>query len=330
MKGFLNVNPRTLGEAMDALRRARREGARAVVTGGGSDLLGMIKDRLVQPDVLVNLKAVAGLDDLRVEADGTHIGGLITLQTLAEHPAIRGGYRVLSEAAGSVGTPQIRNVGTLAGNICQRPWCWYLRNDFPCFKNGGSTCFAREGENQFHAIFGEGPSYIVHPSDTATALVALDARVQILGPGGGREVAAREFFVWPKEDPGRENVLREDEIVTSVVLPAAVPAVRGTYMKLLDRESWTHALASVALTLEMRGDVCRRARIVLGGVAPIPLDRPGAARLLQGGPITAAAAAAAANAALDGARPLGKNGYKVTLTANMVKRALLTLAGKAV
>jgi xanthine dehydrogenase YagS FAD-binding subunit len=266
------------------------------------------------------------LDDVRVEPDGTHLGGLITLQALADHPVIARSYRALAEAAASVGTPQIRNVGTLAGNICQRPWCWYLRNDFPCFKNGGSTCFAREGENQFHAIFGSGPSYIVHPSDTAPALLALDARVKILGPSGARSVPARQFFAWPTEDPSRENVLREDEIVTGVILPAAVPGVRSTYMKLLDRESWTHALASVALTLDLQGGVCRRARIVLGGVAPISLDRPGAARLLLGRPITASAAAAAASAALEGARPLRKNGYKVALTANMVRRALLSLA----
>lgn len=328
MKGFRNVNPRTPGEAVAALQRFRREGAQAVVTGGGSDLLGMIKERLVQPDVLVNLKSLEGHDDVQVTEDGTHIGGLITLQAVAEHPDLIRKYPVLSQAAASVGTPQIRNVGTLAGNICQRPWCWYLRNDFPCFKNGGSTCFARLGENQFHAIFGGGPSHIVHPSDTAPALVALDARVKILGPAGERAVAARDFFTWPTEDPARENVLREDEIVTGLLLPAPVAGVRSTYQKLLDRESWTHALVSVAVVLEMQGQVCRGARIVLGGVAPVPLERPEAARLVEGQPVTPARAAAAADAAVRDARPLAKNGYKVGLTRSLVRRTLLALAEK--
>ncbi|MBA2303734.1 MAG: FAD binding domain-containing protein [Acidobacteria bacterium] len=326
MKAFTNVNPRTLEDAVSALTRSRASGARAVVSGGGSDLLGLIKERLVQPDIVVNLKTVAGLSNVRADARATTIGGLITLDALSREAHIRRDYQGLAEAAASVGTPQIRNVGTLAGNVCQRPWCWYLRNGYACYKNGGDRCFASSGENQYHAIFSQGPSYIVHPSDTAPALVALDARFRVVGPRGERLVNASEFFVLPRVDPARENVLQDDEILAEIVLPPAVSSRRSTYAKILDREAWTHALVSAAVVLDMDGDVCRRARIVLGGVAPVPWDRPRAAGLLEGQRVTPELAAAVAEAAVSDARPLAKNGYKVPLTRGLVGRTVLALA----
>ena len=156
-----------------------------------------------------------------------------------------------------VGTPQIRNAGTLAGNVCQRPWCWYFRNGFPCYKNGGKTCFSVTGENEFHAIFGGGPSYIVHPSDTAPALVALDAKFRIAGPAGERLVAASDFFALPRTDPSKENVLADNEILIEVHLPATSKSLRSSYHKEMDRESWTHAVVSVAVALEMDGATCK-------------------------------------------------------------------------
>jgi xanthine dehydrogenase YagS FAD-binding subunit len=326
MKAFANINPRTMDEAVAFLSRSAREGTRAVVSGGGSDLLGLIKERLVEPDVLINLKTIGGMDRVTSDAQGTRIGGLITLAALGRDPVVTSRYRVLADAANSVGTPQIRNTGTLAGNICQRPWCWYLRNGFPCYKNGGDKCFARGGENQFHAIFGTGPSYIVHPSDTAPALVALDASFRIAGPSGERTVAARDFFVLPGDDPSRENVLASHEILAEIILPAAPANRRSLYQKVLDREAWTHALASAAIVVDMDGDVCRRARIVLGGVAPVPLDRRQAARLLEGQRLTPELAAKVAEASVADARPLAQNGYKVPLTRAVVRRTLAALA----
>jgi xanthine dehydrogenase YagS FAD-binding subunit len=320
------VNPRSLTEAVRSLAQARRDGHRAVIAGGGTDLLGMIKEGLVQPDVVLNLKAIDGLDRIAASDGGLRIGGLTTLARLAEDPALAR-YPVLAQAAASVGTPQIRNAGTLAGNICQRPWCWYLRNGFPCYKNGGDRCFATTGENQFHAIFGGGPSYIVHPSDTAPALVALDARFRIAGPRGERLVAARDFFAPPRTDPARESTLADDELLAEILVPPASGTARSTYQKLLDRESWTHALVSVAAVLDMSGDVCRSARIVLGGVAPVPWDVPAAAQLLEGQRITSDVAARAAEAAVRDARPMSKNGYKVPITRTLVRRTLLALAG---
>jgi xanthine dehydrogenase YagS FAD-binding subunit len=325
MKAFANVNPRDLKQALAALGQAREAGRRAVPAGGGSDLLGLIKERLVDPDLVVHLGSIPGLDRVSREGGGLRVGGLITLETLAAHAEIRRRYEGLADAAVSVATPQIRNAGTLAGNICQRPWCWYLRNNFPCLKNGGTVCFSATGENQFHAIFGGGPSYIVHPSDTAPALVAFDATFRLASPRGERDVRAADFFTLPSANAAVENVLAPDELLVSVLLPAPRPGARSAYYKVMDREAWTHAVVSAAVVLDLDGDVCRSARIVLGGVAPIPWRLPKVEALLAGRRLTAELAGQAGEAAVEGARPLAKNGYKVPLTRSVVKRALLSL-----
>jgi xanthine dehydrogenase YagS FAD-binding subunit len=236
---------------------------------------------------------------------------------------------VLAEAAETVATPQIRNVGTLGGNVCQRPWCWYFRNGFPCLKNGGDTCFSIVGDNRFHAIFGGGPSYIVHPSDTAPALVALDAKFRIVGPSGERVVPAADFFVLPQKDATKENVLAADEVLAAVQLPPAKVGRRSTYNKVLDREAWTHAIVSAAVVLDMNNEICQRARLVLGGVAPIPWRLPNVERLLAGQRITPELAAKAGEAAIVGAQKLSKNGYKLPMTKALVRRTVLALATRA-
>jgi xanthine dehydrogenase YagS FAD-binding subunit len=329
MKAFSNVNPRDLRQAVSLAREARLNGRSVSFAGGGSDLLGLVKERIVNPDLLIHLSGIKGLD--RVEAGGgrVRIGGQITLDSLSRHALISSRYAVLAEAAASVATPQIRNAGTLAGNVCQRPWCWYFRNGFPCYKVGGNTCFSITGENQFHAIFGGGPSFIVHPSDTAPALVALDATFRIVGPSGERSLAAADFFTLPKENAARENALGEDEVLSSVELPNAPKGTRSVYHKVLDREAWTHAVVSAAVVLEMDRDVCRSARIVLGGVAPVPWRVQEAERLLTGRRITAELAAKVAETAVAGANPLPKNKYKVPLTREIVQRAVLSLGTRA-
>jgi xanthine dehydrogenase YagS FAD-binding subunit len=329
MRSFTNASPRDVKQAMSLVQQTRRAGRSAAIAGGGSDVLGMMKDRLITPDVLVSLKAVRGLDQVRPENGIVSIGGLITLDALSRDATVRGQYAVLAEAAADVATPQIRNVATLAGNVCQRPWCWYYRNGFKCFKNGGNTCYSASGENQFHAIFGGGPSYIVHPSDTAVALVALDATFRVSGPSGDRTVAAADFFTLPTTNAARENVLADDEALTGVTLPAALPGVRSTYHKIMDREAWTHAVVSAAVVLQMEKDVCRSARVVLGGVAPIPWRAAEVEKLLAGKTITPDLAQQAGRAAVAGARPLAKNGYKVPLTEAMVRRTIADLAARS-
>ena len=320
MKRFAHLSPDSLAAATAALRDAG-----TAPVGGGSDLLGMIKDDLAAPDRLVRLTLLSGLDTIASHPDGgIQVGGMITLTALSRHPVLRERYAVLAEAAGSVGTPQIRNAGTLAGNLTQRPWCWYFRQRFPCYKHGGARCFSRTGENQFNAILGGGPSFIVHPSDTAPALVALDAQIHIVGDTGDRWLPIREFFVLPREDVSRENVLRPGEIVTELALPLHA-GTRSVYTKVTDREAWTHAVVSTAVVLTLEDGVCRSAGIALGGVAPIPWRVAPVERLLVGKRITPALAAAAAAAAVQGARPLARNRYKVPLVEETLRRTLLSL-----
>lgn len=330
MKTFANKNAQSFEQAVSLMQQARKDGQTPAVAGGGSDLLGMVKEYLVKPDLLVSLRTVKGHDQVVSSSGGNvDVGGLITLDNLRSHSLIRSKYTVLAEAAEVVATPQIRNVGTLAGNVCQRPWCWYFRNGFPCLKNGGDQCFSITGDNRFHAIFGGGPSFIVHPSDTAPALVALDAEFRVVGPAGERMVPASEFFILPLQDAKKENVLAEDEVLAGVQLPAAHAGRRSTYNKVLDREAWTHAVVSAAVVLDMEKDICRRVRIVLGGVAPIPWRLEKVEAMLAGQRITPELAAKAGEAAVAGAQKLSKNAYKLPMTKALVRRTVLELAARA-
>jgi xanthine dehydrogenase YagS FAD-binding subunit len=329
MKTFANSNARSPQDASRRSREAGKAGQRAAFAGGGTDLLQLVKDRIVSPDVIINLKSIPSLSQVTRSGSGVSIGGQITLDVLSRNEIIRKDYPVLAEAAASVATPQIRNVGTIAGNVAQRPWCWYYRNGFPCYKNGGNQCFSFAGENQFHAIFGGGPSYIVHPSDTAPALVALGASFRIVGASGERRVPASEFFVLPRQNAAVENVLADDDVLVAVDLPAPSAGSRGHYFKVTDRETWTHAVVSAAVVLEMDGAVCRKANVVLGGVAPVPWRLPAVEQMLAGQRVTDDMAARAADAAVTGARALSKNAYKVPMTRGVVRRALLQVGQQA-
>jgi xanthine dehydrogenase YagS FAD-binding subunit len=336
MRAFANRNAASVQEAVGLARQALTDGRSAWFAGGGTDLLQLAKDHLPnrpglgEPDVLVDLKRIPGLD--RIDTDGggaLSIGALATVSALVEHATVRERFTAIAEAASVVATPQIRNVGTVGGNLAHRPWCWYFRNGFPCYKAGGDRCFSAGGENQLHAIFGGGPSYIVHPSDLAPALVALGATFRVAGSAGERAVAASDFFVLPRQDPRHENVLADDEVLVSVSVPAPAASTRSTYHKVMDREAWTHALSSAAVVMQMEGDVCRRASIVLGGVAPVPWRVGEAEALLAGRRVTPELAREVGAAAVAGARPLAKNAYKVPLTRTVVERTVLALATRA-
>jgi xanthine dehydrogenase YagS FAD-binding subunit len=322
VKAFTNASPKTIAQAHTAIASAQQKKQTVAIAGGGSDLLGQMKERLVTPDVVVQLRSIRGLDQIDVAGNRITIGGLVTLDAIAHHAAIRQQLTVLAEAAETVATPQIRNVATIAGNVSQRPWCWYYRNGFKCFKAGGNRCYSVDGENQFHAIFGGGPSYIVHPSDTAVALVALDATFAIGGPSGRRTVKAADFFTLPTANPSHENVLKDGEILESIEIPAPRASVRSTYHKIMDREAWTHAIVSAAIVMEMDKDVCRAARVVLGGVAPIPWRLPEVEKLLAGKRVTPDLAAQAGDTAVAGAHALAKNAYKIPMTQAMVRRTI--------
>ena len=325
MKVLTNINARSLADAVAAASAAAARGQAFAFSGGGTDLIQQIKDGTNQADVLINLRTVREARAVVVSPTETLIGGLITLSELAAHAALTGPWAVLREAAASVGTPQIRNAATLAGNITQRPWCWYYRSGFPCFKAGGSHCFSEHGEHQQHAIFGGGPSFSVHPSDLAPALVALGATFEVLGPDGPRHLTAAELFVLPSQNPARENTLGATDLLTGVRIPTPAVETASTYLKITDRAAWTHAEVSVAVVVQVEGTRIQTASVVLGGVAPMPWRLPEVEQWLRGQALSAPVAGQAGALAIAHAQPLAKNGHKVPMTSAAVERALLRL-----
>jgi len=331
MKSFEWTNPTTINEAVKLLSVSGGdidEAPRPIA--GGQDLLTTMKDYTSRPARLVNLKQIRGLDRITLNARGLTIGALVTLTELEEHAGVRKSFPGLSEAAHSIATPQIRNLGTVGGNLCQRPRCWYFRlEEVNCLKKGGSECYAAKGENKYNAIIGGGPSYIVHPSDLAPMLLALGARVTVSGAAGRRVIPLDKFFTLPSEgNIRRENVLGNDDIITEVFVPASAFAARSTYLKFKERESLDFALASVAAAVQMGSSkTVREARIVLGGVAPIPWRVPAAEKYLVGKELKPDVLAEAAKLALADAKPLEKNAYKVPLTQTLVRRALAKAGG---
>jgi xanthine dehydrogenase YagS FAD-binding subunit len=234
---------------------------------------------------------------------------------------------ILSDAAAEAASPQIRNAGTIGGNICQRPFCWYFRSaSFNCLRKGGQICYSVTSDGRFHAILGGGPSYIVHPSDTAPALVALNARITIAGPAGEKTVPLEKFFVLPAVDFTRENILKPGEIVTEIFVPEPKAGSKGFYHKVRERQAWDHAIVSVATVVQSSSGTVREARVVLGGVAPIPWRAPKAEAFLRGKKLDQAAAEKAGEIALEGAQPLKDNGYKVGMAKALVQRGLLASA----
>ena len=327
MKPFAYVNAGSQQEALAALSTATR--GKILPLAGGMDLIGLMKDYVATPDVLVNVKKLPAA--ITVPAQGlTTIGAAATIADVADHAALVKAYPALTDAAHGVGTTQIRNVGTVGGNLMQRPRCWYFRNEeFHCLKKGGSRCFAVEGENQYHAIFGDGPCHIVHPSSLAMPLIAYGARIKVAGPQGEREIEADKFFVMPDRNMFGETVLEPNELVTEVVIPTSRNLSAATYeVKFKQSHDWPIVTASVAL--RMASGVVESARVVLGAVAPIPWRSPAAEQMLRGKRIDEAVAWQAAEAALADAKPMTHNGYKVQVAKTALRRAIMKATGAKV
>jgi len=336
MNTFEWMNVTTVAEAVNALKSVPApsdmdDAARPIA--GGQDILTTMKEYITRPTRVVNLKGIRGLD--KIESDGKgglRIGALVTLNQLEESPLVRRNFPGLTEAAHSIGTPQIRNLGTVGGNLCQRPRCWYFRlEEVVCLKKGGTECYAATGENKYHAIFGGGPSYIVHPSDLAPMLLALGASVSVMGADGKRAIALDKFFTLPADgNVRRENVLKNEDIITGVLVPASKFAAHSTYLKFKERDSMDFAMSAVAaaVTLDASKTVSE-ARIVLGGVAPVPWRVPKAEAALVGKTISTDLLTNVAKVALEGAEPLARNAYKVPLTQTLVRRALARVGGLA-
>ena len=323
MKAFAYINPTNEKDAVAALSTQIEQ---SMPIGGGQDLLARMKDYVTQPDRIVNVK-VALESTVTPLNGGLKIGAAMRMVDVAEHAQIAKLYPAFSAAAIEVGTPQIRNQATVGGNINQRPRCWYYRNEeFVCFKKGGNQCFSPAGENQFHAILGGGPSYIVHPSSLAVPSVAYGATFRLAGPKGERLVAAADYFTLPRQSLRMENVLAPDELLTHVILPAP-GAVKSGHYEVRYKESHDWPIAFATVLLRMNGANVQSARVVMGAVAPIPWRSPAAEQALAGKAINEETAAAAADAALKDARPLSQNAYKVDVAKVAVKRAILRAAG---
>jgi xanthine dehydrogenase YagS FAD-binding subunit len=323
MRSFEHVNASDIQAAIALLREPHTE-----AIAGGTDLLGELKARLRSPKRLVNIKTLSELHEIGYSPQmGLRIGALVTLAQIEQHPAIRERFSLLAQAASSAATPQLRNMGTVGGNLCQKPRCWYYRNKlFHCWLKGGDTCFAEDGENKYHAILGADRCHAVHPSDLAPALMALDATIRVVGPDLDGEISLAELYTKPTENHRQMTILGPGELITEIRVPTPKGDSRGVYLKAMERQSWSFALVSVAAHLRREGDHIADARIVLGGVAAIPWRAKDSEKILIGQRFSEELAERAAEAAVAGAQPLRYNAYKVKLAQALVKRALGVLA----
>ena len=323
MPNFAYTRPGSLKEAIQQLSSG---GAR--IHAGGTDLLGCLRDGVFSAKRVVSLAQVPHLQEIRpTKEGGVQIGALATVTGVADSKAVKERYSALAKAASEVASPQLRNQGTLGGNLCQKPRCWYYRGEFYCLRKGGDRCFAARGENAYHCIFGSGGiCYIVHPSDIAPVLVAFEAKVRVAGPKGARWVPVEKLHVLPGEDPQKETVLKSNEILTEILLPPPAAGTRSSYRKIRARQSWDFALAGVALALQVKEGRVEKARVVLSGAAPVPWRSGEAERILTGKRLDADTAAQAAEAAVKNAEPLEQNGYKIPLFRGVIEEELTAIA----
>ena len=323
MKAFKHIDVRTVHEACRLLGKQK---GKARMIAGGTDLLGILKDKILPsyPEVIINIKAIPKLNYIKEDKHGLKIGALATLSDIARSAVIREEYKVLAEAASSVGSPQIRNMATLGGNLCQDVRCWYYRYPHAiggrmiCLRKGSGRCLAIPGDNRYHAILEGKRCFAVCPSDTAIALTALDARINIAGMGKSRVVPVRDFFTT------LGNVLKPGEMVKEIQVPKLLEKTKQTFLKLTLRKPIDFAVVSVASVLHLEDGICKEANIALGAVAPVPIKAEAAEQVIKGKGITPEVAAKAAEAAVANAKPLSMNAYKVEMTKTLIKRAILS------
>ncbi len=325
MNKFAYVDCTTVDQALAELKEG------AVIKAGGIDLLDLMKDGIVTPPKLVNIRNISSLRGITASPEGLHLGPLSTLSEIAAHPVIQRDYSALADAAGHAATPQVRNMATLGGNITQRPRCWYFRStDFDCRKKGGTSqeCHAQEGENQYHAVMNNSTCAMVHPSSTAVPLLAMNAQVELTSKQGKRKVAISEFYVPPEKSLINETVVQPGEIITEVFVPMPERGTRSAYQKYGEKESFDWPLADAGIVLVMEGGRCRKAAVVMGVAAPTPVRSQAAEAVLTGATINEATARAAATAAMQNATPLSQNGFKVQLFQTAIYRTILLAAGQ--
>ena len=322
MSLFSYAKPRALGEALKLLKNG------TVALAGGTDLVMLVRHGLARPDRLVDLTGIEGLRGIeREKGRGIRIGALTALAEVEHSTELGKLLPILPQSLRDAATPQLRNMGTVGGNLLQRNRCWYFRDEgVPCWLKGGTRCFAVDGENRHHAVLGAHECWMVSPSDLAPALIACDAEIEIASSRGKRRMKLAELFIAPHGRERKEHALRAGELITAVRIPERSLDRRGTYLKAMERKAWSFAIVSVAASA--RVDAKGKAtdvRLVLGGVAPVPWRVPAAEKLLEGTGLDDNACLAAADALLGGAQPLRDNGYKITLARELVRRALRSL-----
>lgn len=325
MRPFEHLTVHAATEAVSALAETRTTSTRLIA--GGTDLLPLLKDGLVTPDRLIDIKPARALRHLTFEDDGSvRIGALTTLAEIERSATLAERLPILPQSVVDAATPQLRTMATVGGNLLQRSRCWYFRGSFNCWLKGGDTCYMRNGENKYAAIFDQGPCHAAHPSDLAPALIALDANVTIASASGERTASVAELLAPPTLDERIEHRLRPGELLTEIHIPAQPVASHGVYLKAMDRRAWAFALVSAAAQLTLEDGKVMRARLALGGVANTPWRVTAAETLLEGQTLTPELAAQAAELAIAGAVPLAHNRYKVPLARELARRALLSAA----
>ncbi len=324
MRPFEHSSVSSAAEAVTALSGAES----AAVIAGGAELLSLMKANLAAPTHIIDLKPARDLRGITITGDGSiRIGALTTLAEIERDGALAERAPILREAVRDAATPQLRNMATVGGNLMQRNRCWYFRGPYTCWQKGSEQCFARGGQNKYHAIFDDSPCVAVHPSDLAPALLALDATVRVAGTHGERAIAVDELLKAPTPERRRETTLADDEVITAVTIPAQGVSGGGAYLKMMDRQAWAYALVSAAAQVTVRDGKVEHARVVLGGVANTPRRLQHVEQALVGQQLTAELVAQAAQQAVNSATPLEHNAYKVQMARELTRRAILQAAG---
>ena len=327
MQAFAYAKPTTVAEAVALLGSNWND---AAILAGGTDLLALMKDNIAAPQHVVNIKGIRELEGIHEAARGLRIGALAPLEELRKNGFVRREFPAVHQAAAGVTSPRIRHMRTVGGDLCQRPRCWYYRAGFGLLaRDEKGRALAPDGDNRYHAILGNaGPAYFVSPSSLAPPLIALGAKAHLVGPSGAREIALADFFVIPQSEEQREHALAPNEILTEIIIPAASRGLRNATYEVRQREALDWPLATASVALQMNGGKIESAHVVLGHVAPVPWVAGDAEKLLAGKTITPETASQAGDAAVQGAKPLSRNGYKIQLARAAVKRALLAAAGR--
>lgn len=314
MKNFDYIQPENINSASKYLKTNNE----ALAFAGGTDLLGLIKDEIIAPDQLVNLKSLANLNYIIEETGQIKIGALTKLTDIEKSDLIKNNFTSLYESVREIATPQLKNVGTIGGNICQRPRCFYFRGDYDCIRKGGDTCFAITGNNKYHCVVGGDPCFIVHPSDSAVALLSLDAKFKIYDGKQEKIIPANEFFVLPEKSPTKENILKDGEILTEIIIPKPNKNTVSKFIKVKERGAWDFALVSIAGTFNIEGNKINKGRICFGGVAPIPWEEASVNIQLSAFNIKKESVIKLSNMVLDTATALDMNEYKISLAKNLI------------